>query len=84
MEDAGSHAASTIRSSCAQIQRSQSYDHQVVVDAHLAEARRALAPFAAIAGRHFGGDLDRLIAHYRANPDAVIGETGALESPFLR
>ena len=51
--------------------------YQVVVDAHLAEARRALAPFAAIAGRHFGGDLDRLIAHYRANPDVVIGETGA-------
>lgn len=51
--------------------------YQVVVNAHLAEARRALAPFAAIAGRHYGGDLDRLIAHYRAQPDAVIGETGA-------
>ncbi len=51
--------------------------YEVVVNAHLAEARRALAPFAGIAARHFGGDLDRLIAHYVRNPDAVIGETGA-------
>lgn len=50
--------------------------YEVVVSAHLAEARRALEPFAAIAGRHFGGDLAGLIAHYQANPDAVIGETG--------
>lgn len=50
--------------------------YEVVVSAHLAEARRALEPFAAIAERHFNADLADLIAHYQANPDAVIGETG--------
>jgi len=50
--------------------------YEVVVKAHLAEARRALEPFAAIARRHFGGDLDTLVERYRANPDPVVGATG--------
>lgn len=52
------------------------HQYQVVVNAHLVEARRALEPFEAIAGRHFRGDLHALIAHYRINADRVIGETG--------
>jgi len=51
--------------------------YEVVVSAHLTEARRALGPFVEIAERHFGGDLAALTAHYQANPDAVMGETGA-------
>lgn len=52
------------------------HQYQVVVLAHLAEARRALESFADIAARHFGGDLPSLIAHYRANADTAIRETG--------
>lgn len=52
------------------------HQYQVVVLAHLAEARHALKSFEDIAARHFRGDLLSLIAHYRANADAAIRETG--------
>lgn len=41
------------------------------VDAHLVEARQNLSGFEQTAMRFFGGDLNKLIAHYRASQDPV-------------
>ncbi|MBT1449938.1 DUF2937 family protein [Glaciecola sp. XM2] len=41
------------------------------VDAQLIEAKSALSGFAFTANRYFEGDLNKLIAHYRASDDVV-------------
>lgn len=42
------------------------------VEAHRLESQRSLAGFQDTAKQFFGGDLDALVAHYRASGDAVI------------
>ncbi|WP_281212818.1 DUF2937 family protein [Shewanella insulae] len=44
--------------------------------AHTQEAKQSLAEFQRDADRFFGGDIDRLIAHYKQNPDAVFNAGG--------
>lgn len=47
-------------------------DYAKRVDAHRIEARQALQGFRDTARRFFDGDLDALVAHYRASPDPVM------------
>ncbi|WP_076538305.1 DUF2937 family protein [Shewanella sp. UCD-KL21] len=46
------------------------------LDAHTTEAQLSLAEFQRDADRFFGGDLNKLIEHYQASPDAVINAGG--------
>ncbi|MBY6188355.1 DUF2937 family protein [Marinobacter hydrocarbonoclasticus] len=45
--------------------------YQQRLDAHLTEARQALGGFEQTAQRHFSGDLEALVSHYRRSPDPV-------------
>ncbi|MBY5921571.1 DUF2937 family protein [Ferrimonas balearica] len=45
--------------------------YQQRLDAHLNEAQQALGGFEQTARRHFNGDLDALVRHYRNSPDVV-------------
>ncbi|MEO1574636.1 MAG: DUF2937 family protein [Pseudomonadota bacterium] len=55
------------------------YEQQLT--ASLNQASDDLAPFQAIADRHHGGSLDRLVAHHRNSDDPVFYEEGdAIES----
>lgn len=46
-------------------------DYSQRVEAHLIEARQGLKGFQETAGRFFNGDLQALVAHYRASDDPV-------------
>lgn len=53
--------------------------------AHTQEAKQSLAEFQRDADRFFGGDIDRLIGHYKQNPDAVFNAGGdSIESIYQR
>ena len=53
--------------------------------AHTQEAKQSLAEFQRDADRFFGGDIDRLIAHYKQNPDAVFNAGGdSIEAIYQR
>ncbi|WP_258405234.1 DUF2937 family protein [Shewanella mesophila] len=53
--------------------------------AHTQEAKQSLAEFQRDADRFFGGDIDRLIAHYKQNPDAVFNAGGeSIETIYQR
>ncbi|QYJ82279.1 DUF2937 family protein [Shewanella aegiceratis] len=53
--------------------------------AHTQEAKQSLAEFQRDADRFFGGDIDRLIAHYKQNPDAVFNAGGeSIEALYQR
>lgn len=55
------------------------------VDAHLTEAQTNLAGFRQTAERFFDGDLNRLIAHYRASDDPVFNaDAASIEGIQLR
>ncbi|ADN77382.1 conserved hypothetical protein [Ferrimonas balearica DSM 9799] len=45
--------------------------YQQRVEAHLSEAQQALGGFEQTAQRHFDGDIQALVAHYRRSPDPV-------------
>ncbi len=45
--------------------------YQQRLDAHLNEAQQALGGFEQTARRHFDGDLQALVSHYRRSPDPV-------------
>ena len=47
------------------------------LEAHLLESSLSLKEFQQDAQRYFGGNLDKLIAHYQNNPDPVIQDGGA-------
>jgi hypothetical protein len=47
-------------------------DYSQRVEAHLIEARQGLNGFKETAGRFFNGDLQALVAHYRASDDPVV------------
>lgn len=47
-------------------------DYAKRVEAHLLESQQSLKGFAETARRFFDGDLDALVAHYRASDDAVM------------
>ncbi|MCG9698473.1 DUF2937 family protein [Shewanella sp. Isolate11] len=46
------------------------------LQAHTLEAKQNLSEFQRDADRFFGGDINKLIAHYRQNPDQVINAGG--------
>ncbi|TWI53736.1 Protein of unknown function (DUF2937) [Pseudomonas duriflava] len=46
-------------------------DYAQRIEAHRLEAQQALEGFRKTATQFFGGDLDRLVAHYRASDDPV-------------
>lgn len=46
------------------------------LESHALESSRALKDFQKDADTYFGGDLQRLIAHYQANPDQIINDGG--------
>ncbi|MFV7769952.1 DUF2937 family protein [Shewanella marisflavi] len=53
--------------------------------AHIQEAKQNLAEFQRDADRFFGGDLDKLITHYKQNPDAVFNAGGeSIEAIYQR
>lgn len=59
--------------------------YQQQVAAHLSEANRALAGFEQTAQRHFGGDLELLVYHYRHSEDAVFqDDANTLEQMIAR
>ncbi|GAB2687279.1 DUF2937 family protein [Aliiglaciecola aliphaticivorans] len=45
--------------------------YQQRVDAHLTEAKQNLSGFQVTANRHFGGNIEKLIAHYSESNDPV-------------
>lgn len=47
-------------------------DYRTRVEAHRLESEQGLQGFRETARRFFAGDLDRLVAHYRASDDAVM------------
>lgn len=47
-------------------------DYAKRVAAHRAESEESLSGFRETAARFFNGDLNALVAHYRASPDAVV------------
>jgi len=46
-------------------------DYSQRIEAHRLEAHQALEGYRKTAGEFFGGDMDRLVAHYRASDDPV-------------
>lgn len=48
--------------------------YQKRVDAHLIEAEDNFKHFQGTADRHFGGDVEAMIAHHEKSPDPVINE----------
>lgn len=59
--------------------------YQLRVDAHLVEARLNLAGFQLTADRYFNGNIERLIAHYKASEDQVFrSDAQSIEQINLR
>ncbi|WJG08883.1 DUF2937 family protein [Aliiglaciecola sp. LCG003] len=55
------------------------------VDAHLLEARLNLAGFQGTANRYFAGDIQKLIAYYRASDDKVFNhDANSIEGIYSR
>ncbi|QYK01252.1 DUF2937 family protein [Shewanella psychrotolerans] len=55
------------------------------LQAHATEAKLSLGEFQRDADRFFGGDLDKLIAHYRQNTDEVVKAGGeSIEGIYQR
>jgi hypothetical protein len=59
--------------------------YQLRVNAHLLEARQNLAGFQLTAERYFSGNIERLIAHYKASEDQVFrADAQSIEQIHLR
>jgi hypothetical protein len=59
--------------------------YKLRVDAHLIEARQNMAGFQLTADRYFSGNIERLIAHYKASEDQVFrSDAQSIEQIHLR